>query len=226
MNRNQKAKQAASELLKRHKTLQVDLDYIVFVLETVGCDIIEFAPQNNSVNVQAIVDALHLNRIISQAKSFVYQQDKLKLVFVRDDLDAEEKEYALAHELGHVICGHMDQRVSCDVSVAQEQEANEFAHYLLTPTIGFCSKKWFLRHKGLLIGAGIVGILTLILVFGVRQYQNCTYYGNYYITDSGSKYHIRDCIYIEGKKSLNRMTIRDYKSGAYEPCKVCIVKSK
>ena len=142
MKKNQKAKQAASELLKRHRTLQVDLDYIVFVLETVGCDIIEFA------------------------------------------------------------------------------------HYLLTPTIGFCSKKWFLRHKGLLIGAGVVGILTLVFVFGVRQYQNCTYYENYYITDSGSKYHIRDCIYIEGKKALNRMTIRDYKSGAYEPCKVCIVKSK
>jgi len=119
----------------------------------------------------------------------------------------------------------MDRRVSCDVSVAEEQEANEFAHYLLTPTIRGCSKKWLLQHKKLLVGIGIAGILMLLFVFGVRQYENCTYYGNYYITDSGSKYHIRDCVYIEGKKSLNRMTIRDYKLGIYEPCKVCIVNT-
>ena len=48
------------------------------------------------------------------------------------------------------------------------------------------------------------------------------YYGTYYITESGNKYHERNCIFVKDKTNIRRMTVEEFESGEYEPCAICL----
>lgn len=48
------------------------------------------------------------------------------------------------------------------------------------------------------------------------------YYGEYYITSTGNKYHDKDCGYVKGKDNIERLTVEQYESGEYEPCGKCL----
>lgn len=84
--------------------------------------------------------------------------------------------------------------------VIEEHEANEFAHYLLNQSvwqkIGYVVKE----HKK--TSAAIVVAIALLVVsgfVGYKIYCGNTYYGEYYITSTGNKYHDKDCGYVKGK---------------------------
>ena len=46
------------------------------------------------------------------------------------------------------------------------------------------------------------------------------YEGEYYVTEHGTKYHLKGCVTIEGHK-VRRLTKEDVKAGKYVPCSVC-----
>lgn len=58
-------------------------------------------------------------------------------IFVSDRCSPERQRFTAAHELGHILMGHIDPRRSADRragdSSQQEQEANSFAGRLLAP---------------------------------------------------------------------------------------------
>ena len=55
----------------------------------------------------------------------------------------------------------------------------------------------------------------------IKHYQEHKYHDYYYVTDGGTHYHLKDCVYIQGRNA-HRMTEDEFASGAYEPCKICI----
>ena len=63
-------------------------------------------------------------------------------------------------------------------------------------------------------------VIGLLALNAVKKEQN--YYGEYYLTLTGSKYHVKQCIHIEGKTNVHRMTIDEFESGEYAPCRVCL----
>ena len=44
----------------------------------------------------------------------------------------------------------------------------------------------------------------------------------YYVTPTGKKYHREDCIFIKDKKNVERLTDKEYYSGEYDPCQICL----
>ncbi len=52
--------------------------------------------------------------------------------------------------------------------------------------------------------------------------QQKNYYGEYYITDTGHKYHRADCIFVKNKENVRRLTEEEFFSGDYEPCEMCL----
>ena len=54
-----------------------------------------------------------------------------------------------------------------------------------------------------------------------KYHDRKIYEGNYYVTVHGEKYHLRNCMTIEGHY-VRRLTKKDIESGEYEPCSVCI----
>ena len=71
----------------------------------------------------------------------------------------------------------------------------------------------------ILIAVVLVGIGTTV---GVVVSSQQSYQGNYYITETGSSYHKKDCMLIKNKNNVKKLTKKDYDSKKYKPCEVCL----
>ena len=79
-------------------------------------------------------------------KHLLYQYGAISLVFLSENISTTEKLYVLAHEVGHIFCGHLkDGTMRC--SVEEEYEANEFAHMLCPPSFPSKVLRWSEKHK-------------------------------------------------------------------------------
>ena len=64
-----------------------------------------------------------------------------------------------------------------------------------------------------------VVVIIPIIFFSLKQQS---YYGEFYITKTGTCYHEKDCIFVKDKTSIQRLTEGDYYSGKYDPCQICL----
>ena len=55
-----------------------------------------------------------------------------------------------------------------------------------------------------------------------QKSDEAIYTEDLYRTESGTKYHIKDCIYIKDRKDVFRLTKKEFESGEYEPCEACM----
>ena len=94
---------------------------------------------------------------------------------------------------------------------------------MLNPTLLNKMTTFVLNHK---VVSLISGILVLLIVGGciatpiIMKQQS--YYGNYYVSPSGTRYHEEECFYIRDKETKERVTRDDIINRGLEPCKVCL----
>ena len=56
----------------------------------------------------------------------------------------------------------------------------------------------------------------------LKQYHDkAIFTDDLYRTETGDKYHVRDCMYIKDKTNVYRLTREEFDSGEYEPCGAC-----
>lgn len=221
MNNNIRA--AARSFLNEYKLNEVTLDNLKQIIKSQGYTIVEFNNIFNEENVTQIIDALGVNEQVEKTKGFTYADSKRRIVFLNEDLSNSEKLLVLAHEEGHIYCNHFSSVPIIGREVVEEHEANEFTHYILNNSIGqkigIIIKK---RRKPIIISLAIIlAILIGMVVVGVIQKEQ-SYYGDYYMTSTGNKYHEEECIFVKDKTNIHRMTIEEFESGEYEPCEICL----
>lgn len=208
------------------KQFHIDIpayDTLCAAVEEQGYTVVEFNNISNNENVKALVDALKLTQNIVYSKGFTYANSSYRIVFVNESLSDEEKLIVLSHEQGHIYLGHLACASIIGKDVKEEYEANEFAHYLLNPGRSVKTVQNIKKHKKAAVGimASLAVIICAVCVVGVVYAKN-VYYGEYYVTSSGAKYHTKDCSFVSGKKNIHRLTKEEYESGEYEPCQICI----
>ena len=212
---NQKRK--AAEFKRKYSLKTINSADLWEALTAQGYTLVEFNSIKNKENVASLIGALQLEDQIARSKCFTYQNDKYRIVFIHEDLNDEERTIVLAHEEGHIWNGHMSSNNVLGTDVVQEYEANEFSHYLLKDKTG---KKKRIKVTGV--------ILTLILLLAVgtgmflkQNHDKAVYTDDLYRTETGGKYHVRDCMYIKDKTNVYRLTQEEFDSGEYEPCGAC-----
>ena len=211
------AKGAANALLRQYALIRPSLDDLVAAVTDRGFEIVEFDPNSESMGV--LRDRLRLTDSIVAQEAFVYQNGNVRLMFLRDNLNGQEKLYAVAHELGHIVLGHTNVKPS----VTEEHEANEFSHYVLQPHITGQLRSAIMRHKRIV--AGVIAAIVLVLLavgFVLGASQRSRYTEGFYVTPSGTKYHRAACSIIDGRTNARKMTREEYESGKYEPCALCV----
>lgn len=210
-----------NDMLSHYKLSKVSLDNLVYIIEDQGFEIIEYVSGEDS-SANRLIERLDLTNYSRANKAFAYQCGVSKFVFVSEDMSAAEKLYTLAHEVGHIFCGHLkDGNMTC--SVEEEYEANEFAHAILHPRMWDCFVQWIREHKKVVyIGALALVIVCAVAIGIAHTERQRSYYGEYYITDSGHKYHEAECIFVKDKNNVERLTKEGYYSGEYEPCQICL----
>lgn len=226
------------QLKKKYKLSHVTESSVSDILKAQGYTVVYFNAIVNDENVSQIISNLRLEEAIIRHKGFTYSDDKYRLVFVNEDLSAEERLIVLAHEEGHIACGHMNDRPIVGRDVRQEHEANEFTHYLLHPGGGERFGYFISAHKALVISlcACVLVIAAGVTAFAVLNKNNVfskngtvstgseeeELYGEYYVTSNGNKYHEKDCIHVKNKSNVRRLTKKEFESGEYEPCQTCL----
>jgi hypothetical protein len=164
-----------------------------------------------------------LQEYVSHSKGFTYADKNYRIVFIHEDLNEEEKTKILAHENGHIYLGHFSSSQVIGKDVQEEYEANEFAHYLQTDSVSTKLKANIVKHKKTYIVLVSVLLVFAIIAAVVGYIENeKQYYGEYYITETGNKYHERDCIFVKDKNNIRRLTVEQFEAGEYEPCGTCL----
>lgn len=216
-------KRKAAAYLKQFGLREITLDSLSAVLRKQGYLIIEFHPIENDKNVSALISALNLEQICQRSKGFTYADSQRRLVFLHEGLSDDEKLMVLSHEQGHIYCRHLASSPILGQDVIEEHEASEFAHYLLHKSPWRQLRSFLKKHRKGVIGAAAALVLCIAgSLVGGKMYRENTYYGEYYITPTGNKYHNKDCGYVKGKANIQRLTIRQHESGAYTPCDKCV----
>ena len=216
-----KVRRIAYSVLRKHRLTNPTLDDLVKIATSLGFDIIDYSRSATDNSAETLILELGLQSFAQNGKSFIYQNNDIKLIFLCETLNANEKRYALAHELGHVYCEHLKKGAYCnEADMEEEYEANEFAHYLLRPEWYERVWLWINYHKAITIIAVVLLLCSIICILAVNLSQS--YYGEYYVTEKGEKYHVADCPVIKDKKNTHRLTMEEYESGEYEPCQICL----
>ena len=144
---------------------------------------------------------------------------------MNEGLSDDEKLIVLAHELGHIVCGHMVQSNIIGSDVQEEYQANEFAHYVLKPGVSSKLQRYVWSNaKAVCAVAMIAAIIIAIMITFIVVSNEKTYYSEYYITESGQKYHKKKCIFVKDKSNVHKLTNDQIESGEYEPCRLCLPK--
>ena len=213
----------AKNLLLEYGISKVTLENLIYIIEDQGFEIIEYSQRDRSDSVWTVLNTLNLTAYAESGKAFAYKCGKSKLLFVCEEMTADEKLYALAHEEGHIIFGHLCNGACGGNAVEEEYAANEFAHYLLHPPLLLKFATTVKSNKKKALWVALIALsLAVIIPLTVNIIQSRSYYGEYYVTESGTKYHEKDCMTIKDRSNVRRLTEKDYYSGDYEPCHVCL----
>lgn len=239
---NRRARAAAGAFLRRYGASAVSTKGLQAALEDRGYTLVPFLASGNTSAVTTVLETLHLEQMAASAKGFTYADASYRLVFCRSDLSEEERCMILAHELGHIALDHLTHAPVLGKDVSEEFEANEFARILLAAPAARRRRRWL-----------ICAAAALLLVLGAAAWRiaasgrdsaktaaadrslpegqseqavsrGTDYYGEYYITPTGTKFHTKDCRFVSGEKStgVRRMTVDDYETGRYTPCSICL----
>lgn len=213
----------AKNLLLEYSIIKVTLENLIYIIEDQGFEIIEYSQRDRSDSVWTVLNTLNLTAYAESGKAFAYKCGKSKLLFVCEEMTADEKLYALAHEEGHIIFGHLCNGACGGNAVEEEYVANEFAHYLLHPPLFLKVATTVKSNKKKALWIAIIALaLAVIIPLTVNVIQSRSYYGEYYVSESGAKYHQKDCMTIKDRSNVRRLTEKDYYSGDYEPFHVCL----
>lgn len=218
-------KQKIKSFCKEYKLAEVSCQSLRAVIEKQGYTIVEYNQIFNDENTAKLIESLNLSDAISHTKGFTYATGSYRIVFVHEDLSEDEKRIVLAHEAGHIYLNHLSNAPIIGRDVREEYEANEFAHFLLNPSGNIKLASAVKKHKKAVIACLITvllvagGVVALSVINTEKQY-----YGEYYVTSTGNKYHEKDCIFVKNKDNVRRLTKEEFDSGDYKPCDMCLPK--
>ena len=124
----------------------------------------------------------------------------------------------MAHEEGHIWNGHLTNNNVIGNDVIQEHEANEFAHYLLKDKTGKRKKT-----ITIVLACSLIVVVGIVVGMALKNHHDAVVYtDNLFRTETGGKYHLRECMFIKDKTDVYRLTKEEFDSGEYEPCEACM----
>lgn len=217
---NKEVIKKSKEFLRANHLSALTLNDMQSIIAQQGYTIVLFNNLSNTDDVETLLSSLGLSELSKHSRGFTYTDGNFRIVFVHEGLSDAEKLIVLAHEEGHIYLNHMAKTSVLGNDVQEEAEANTFAQYVVSPSKGHKCSYWIKKHKLATVLAAILAVA--ILTSASMLIWNSIHWTNYYITETGSKYHCEDCKYLKGKDNTIRLTRDLYRSGLYEPCEVCL----
>lgn len=209
-----KVKKAANKFYKKLKG-RIIFETAESYLKRIGYRVIFF----NTPAGDAELKRYNLVEMAQQTDAFTYSATA-KIIFINNLLSAEDKLYALLHEIAHIILKHLEiERLSTHSSILLDIDADAFVHYLLNPqqspskTVAVCSFLAIAATSAIFYNPAM-NTNTAPVSNIVTQSNNIVY-----ITSTGEKFHTANCGTITGR-ALAQIT-RTEALKIHEPCSMC-----
>lgn len=185
-------------------------------LQEQGFSLVEYSRISNGKEVATLLTSLRLFDYAARQSAFTYQDPHLRIVFMQENLSQQEQMILLSHELGHILCRHLERSPATGPgsSVLQEQEANEFASILLRYNRR-CRPRRIALWGGIGIAVAAALVVLILCIFPASSSQTV------YLTESGRCYHKQDCQYVIGKDNTVTVTEQQAKDSGYDACTWC-----
>lgn len=155
----------AKNFIQKYKLHSLSADKLKDIIKQLGYTIVPYNQfHNNDYTIQLIND-LSIQEYIEHQKSFTYERDALRLVFIIDSVSEDEAITLLLHEIGHIILGHT--KISTvNQDIEHENQANQFSYDV----------KRLLKYKQIIKETSIItaSFLVFLLIMGniILTYQN------------------------------------------------------
>lgn len=225
----------AKKFIKHDLKYHVNNDAIIAYLQKIGYSVIFFDDMPNCV-----LDAYKLSEYSKDLDAFTFIDENDKFVFVRKGLTEAKQMYALLHETGHIVNGHLSYERLPVSDRLDEMEAETFAYTVLhykkpqywqwlvaafcALTLSVCSVKYMYGNQpqeNLPVITPNPPVLAAPITT-VRPEENTNSENMsdiVYITKTGKTYHRETCRYAKDKNCTALSRAEAEKN--YTPCKVC-----
>lgn len=211
----------AGKLARKLKRKGITFESLKDYAQQLGFSILFY----NSPAGVAAIKAYELSSLVQTREAFTLDAE-IKAIFISQNVDENKMLFLILHELGHIELGHTAEFSQKDPYVA-EMEASTFAYKVLNP-----------RRKGFSVSvlcataitAFLIGLLFSFVPINqsaisapsrvetvTKKYQQKT--GQiFYITENGSKYHLKSCQYVTSDATPVTYSEIQY---THKPCKIC-----
>lgn len=166
--------------------------------------------------------------------AFSVCQGDIRCIFIKSDVPDKAAAKLLLHELAHIRLHHLDK---CETTAStSENDADVFVNYVMARVSGNT------RQTRRMIAAVAVFLAAAAIIYAVNSRDTgSSEYSEYtvavpvvnevsvkdistvYVTDTGDKYHERDCYHLKNRH-ITALDIDVAESMGKEPCKDCILK--
>jgi hypothetical protein len=204
-----------NELFFKLRVKKLDVFHIRQHLERQGFELVSI----HSELGHELSDVLEID--FTGEKSLVYISDKMKYVFYDSTLCDDELEVVLLHECGHIHLNHKSKTIHNEteawnfaytVKNFHKKIANTFFLAISIVVLSFYGSSLFLTS--------IKGEAVNLSDNPKKVSESIQSQEKVYVTASGTKYHTKNCIYIQGKKTIP-CDIYEAKE-LFLPCSSCI----
>ena len=212
-----KAGKLARKLKRKGITFETLKDYA----QQLGYPILFY----NSPAGAASIKAYELSSLVQTREAFTLDAE-IKAIFISQNVDENKMLFLILHELGHIELGHTSEFSQKDPYVS-EMEASTFAYKVLNP-----------RRKGFSVSFLCATAITAFLIgllFSFVPIKQSTLFAPsrvetvmekykeksaqiFYITESGTKYHLKSCQYVTSDATPVTYSKIQY---THKPCRIC-----
>ena len=201
-------------LLKENQVKKsITEDHTKNMITCFGYNIIRYSRVKNDERTLGLIDSIGVNEYIEESDKFVYNDGKRKLIFIEAKIRNDDLIPILLHEVGHIVCQHLQDD---GVFISTEQQEDEVRQFL--GMVDCCLENNNRKAKLL---PYIATFLIMITIFGTYIAYSTAQYnqGIVHITPTGQKYHTEEC--SSTKKSKTAKIQRSEAEKIYDACGLC-----
>lgn len=226
-------KSAYEELWKNNLYKASKYDELIDIIKSYNIPIIPYKTFNNKRDVEEIAKYLDVEKKIITKRSFYYDGEKGRYIFINDNENKEDKFILLTHEFGHLQDPRIRYSEAIHTEVQREKFANDFSLYMRHPSIIFKLLMYLKFNYRRCIGIAISMLIIFSFIVqpeingremfldeGVSAEGNIEEWYTYFVVKGENCYHKEGCNQLNRKSEI--LSIREEQIDDFVPCSNCI----
>lgn len=153
----------ALEFLEKYDESKMDEGKLINALFDQGYTVVEFDRSFSGVNVKRMLEHLGMKEKAASSACFTYSDKNYKLIFLSQELSADERLRSLACEQWYILNEYFANNPQKTADSSDKKDAQAFAGHILFPPSSYRFMHFFRRHGYKIVLAAAAALLVVVL---------------------------------------------------------------